>query len=66
MFQVFADSKSVKVEVVDDQAVITKEYPLMAAVNRCANVVPRHQVSRRYYGKITVKQSENNTKIAEN
>uniref|UniRef100_A0A914WL62 Cytosol aminopeptidase domain-containing protein n=1 Tax=Plectus sambesii TaxID=2011161 RepID=A0A914WL62_9BILA len=34
---------NVKVEVEADQAVIKKEYPLMAAVNRAANCVPEHQ-----------------------
>ncbi|KHJ99328.1 hypothetical protein OESDEN_00669 [Oesophagostomum dentatum] len=35
----------VKLEVTDDQDVIAKEYPLMAAVNRCANTVKEHQVA---------------------
>ncbi|XP_076437665.1 putative aminopeptidase W07G4.4 [Babylonia areolata] len=33
----------VKVEVVEDRAEIEKEFPLMAAVNRAASVVKRHQ-----------------------
>ncbi|GMT11152.1 hypothetical protein PFISCL1PPCAC_2449, partial [Pristionchus fissidentatus] len=39
----FAGSKSVKLIITDDQAVIEKEYPLMAAVNRSANTVERHR-----------------------
>ncbi|GMR59261.1 hypothetical protein PMAYCL1PPCAC_29456, partial [Pristionchus mayeri] len=39
----FADSPSVRVIVTKDQSVIEKEYPLMAAVNRCANSIERHQ-----------------------
>ncbi|CAI4223656.1 unnamed protein product [Auanema sp. JU1783] len=34
---------SVKVEIEDDQDVILREYPLMHAVNRCANTVPEHR-----------------------
>ncbi|CAB3397741.1 unnamed protein product [Caenorhabditis bovis] len=34
---------NVNVSVVDDQNVIEKEFPLMAAVNRCANTVKEHQ-----------------------
>uniref|UniRef100_A0A8C7Y5S8 Zgc:152830 n=1 Tax=Oryzias sinensis TaxID=183150 RepID=A0A8C7Y5S8_9TELE len=33
----------VKVEVVSDLKTLEKEYPCLAAVNRCANIVPRHQ-----------------------
>lgn len=40
----FSGSASVKVIVTKDQAVIEKEFPLMAAVNRCANSIERHQV----------------------
>lgn len=37
----FKDSK-VQVSVVQGQAVFEKEYPCLAAVNRCASGVPRH------------------------
>uniref|UniRef100_A0A3Q1J7X1 Cytosol aminopeptidase domain-containing protein n=1 Tax=Anabas testudineus TaxID=64144 RepID=A0A3Q1J7X1_ANATE len=40
--ELFKDSP-VKVEVVSDLKVLEKEYPCLAAVNRCANAVPRHQ-----------------------
>ncbi|TNM89407.1 hypothetical protein fugu_003641 [Takifugu bimaculatus] len=33
----------VKVDIVSDLKVLEKEYPCLAAVNRCANAVPRHQ-----------------------
>uniref|UniRef100_A0A8C7I653 Zgc:152830 n=1 Tax=Oncorhynchus kisutch TaxID=8019 RepID=A0A8C7I653_ONCKI len=33
----------VQVDVVSDLKVLEKEYPCLAAVNRCANAVPRHQ-----------------------
>ncbi|KAM9743258.1 putative aminopeptidase W07G4.4 [Menidia menidia] len=33
----------VRVEVVSDLKTLEKEYPCLAAVNRCANCVPRHQ-----------------------
>ncbi|WAR21736.1 YH24-like protein, partial [Mya arenaria] len=33
----------IKVEVISDVAVFEKEYPLLAAVNRAARMVPRHQ-----------------------
>lgn len=33
----------VQVEVVSDLKILEKEYPCLAAVNRCANTVPRHQ-----------------------
>ncbi|KAI9556250.1 hypothetical protein GHT06_018824 [Daphnia sinensis] len=36
------DGSSVSVEVISDLKTIEKEYPLFAAVNRCANDVPRH------------------------
>ncbi|XP_065103472.1 putative aminopeptidase W07G4.4 [Paramisgurnus dabryanus] len=39
---VFKDSP-VKVTVVSDLKTLEKEYPCLAAVNRCANTVPRHQ-----------------------
>ncbi|XP_071339345.1 putative aminopeptidase W07G4.4 [Trachinotus anak] len=38
----FKDSP-VQVEVVSDLKILEKEYPCLAAVNRCANSVPRHQ-----------------------
>ncbi|XGW02632.1 hypothetical protein V3C99_014572, partial [Haemonchus contortus] len=37
------DSKEITVDVTDDQDVIKKEYPMMAAVNRAANTVKNHQ-----------------------
>ncbi|CAJ1069121.1 putative aminopeptidase W07G4.4 [Xyrichtys novacula] len=37
------NNSPVQVEVVSDLAVLEKEYPCLAAVNRCANSVPRHQ-----------------------
>ncbi|XP_053726930.1 putative aminopeptidase W07G4.4 [Synchiropus splendidus] len=40
--ELFKDSP-VKVEVVSDLKVLEREYPCLAAVNRCANSVPRHQ-----------------------
>lgn len=40
--ELFRDSP-VKVEVVSKVEVLEKEYPCLAAVNRCANAVPRHQ-----------------------
>jgi len=40
--ELFKDSP-VQVEVLKDVRVLEKEYPCLAAVNRCANVVPRHQ-----------------------
>ncbi|XP_038133133.1 putative aminopeptidase W07G4.4 [Cyprinodon tularosa] len=33
----------VQVEVLSDVRILEKEYPCLAAVNRCANCVPRHQ-----------------------
>uniref|UniRef100_A0A1A8NAU4 Cytosol aminopeptidase domain-containing protein n=1 Tax=Nothobranchius rachovii TaxID=451742 RepID=A0A1A8NAU4_9TELE len=33
----------VKVDVISDLKTLEKEYPCLAAVNRCANTVPRHQ-----------------------
>ncbi|RCN30547.1 cytosol aminopeptidase family, catalytic domain protein [Ancylostoma caninum] len=50
----------VKVEVTDDQKVIEKEYPLMAAVNRCANTVKEHQarlVRLEYVGEGEIKDT---------
>jgi len=40
--ELFKDSP-VQVEVLKDVHVLEKEYPCLAAVNRCANAVPRHQ-----------------------
>lgn len=40
--ELFKDSP-VKVEVLKDVHFLEKEYPCLAAVNRCANAVPRHQ-----------------------
>lgn len=40
--ELFKDSP-VNVEVVSDLRTLEKEYPCLAAVNRCANSVPRHQ-----------------------
>ncbi|KAF7665093.1 hypothetical protein LDENG_00155900 [Lucifuga dentata] len=40
--ELFKDSP-VQVEVVSDLVFLEKEYPCLAAVNRCANTVPRHQ-----------------------
>lgn len=36
-------NSSIRVEVVEGQETFQKEYPCFAAVNRAANVVPRHQ-----------------------
>jgi leucyl aminopeptidase len=36
-------ASSVKLDVIEDQATIKNEYPFVDAVNRAANVVPRHQ-----------------------
>ncbi|XP_034026566.1 putative aminopeptidase W07G4.4 isoform X2 [Thalassophryne amazonica] len=40
--ELFKDSP-VTIEVISDLKVLEKEYPCLSAVNRCANVVPRHQ-----------------------
>ncbi|XP_053480238.1 putative aminopeptidase W07G4.4 [Ictalurus furcatus] len=40
--EVFKDT-NVQVKVVSDLRLLEKEYPCLAAVNRCANTVPRHQ-----------------------
>ncbi|XP_034726970.1 putative aminopeptidase W07G4.4 [Etheostoma cragini] len=40
--ELFKDTP-VQVEVVSDVKVLEKEYPCLAAVNRCADSVPRHQ-----------------------
>ncbi|KAG7273147.1 hypothetical protein CRUP_034545 [Coryphaenoides rupestris] len=42
VLELFKDSP-VQVEVVSDVKVLEKEYPCLAAVNRCANAVSRHQ-----------------------
>eukprot|EP00095_Tigriopus_kingsejongensis_P012082 maker-scaffold60_size442463-snap-gene-3.26 protein:Tk12082 transcript:maker-scaffold60_size442463-snap-gene-3.26-mRNA-1 annotation:"aminopeptidase -like" len=39
--QVF-DNSGVKIEVVQGQLTFEKEYPCLAAVNRCASTIPRH------------------------
>lgn len=36
-------SSSIKMDVVFEQAVLEKEYPLFSAVNRCARTVERHR-----------------------
>jgi leucyl aminopeptidase len=41
--QAFKDSSVVKVDVIDNQDTIKKEYPFTHAVNRGSNVVPRYQ-----------------------
>ncbi|ETN77079.1 cytosol aminopeptidase family, catalytic domain protein [Necator americanus] len=51
---------NVKVEVTEDQKLIEKEYPLMAAVNRCANTVKEHQarlVRLEYVGEGDIKDT---------
>ncbi|XP_076372169.1 dipeptidase B isoform X2 [Tachypleus tridentatus] len=40
--QVFADASCIKVDVISDEKVIEKEYPLLAAVNRAARGIKRH------------------------
>ncbi|KAK6010587.1 cytosol aminopeptidase family, catalytic domain protein [Ostertagia ostertagi] len=40
------DSGDITVEITDNQDVIKKEYPMMAAVNRAANTVKDHQVRK--------------------
>ena len=37
ILDLFKGSSSIKVKVVSDLAIIEKEYPLFAAVNRCAS-----------------------------
>uniref|UniRef100_A0A914DUM4 Cytosol aminopeptidase domain-containing protein n=1 Tax=Acrobeloides nanus TaxID=290746 RepID=A0A914DUM4_9BILA len=39
----FFEGTAIKVHVESDPEIIKREYPLMAAVNRCANVVESHQ-----------------------
>ncbi|XP_041955918.1 putative aminopeptidase W07G4.4 [Alosa sapidissima] len=56
---VFKDSP-VEVKVMSDLAVLEKEYPCLAAVNRCANAVPRHQarvIKLKYCGEGPVQQT---------
>lgn len=36
-------SSSIKMEVVSDESVLDKEYPLFSAVDRCARSVERHR-----------------------
>ena len=40
---------SVKVDIMEGQSNFEKNYPCLAAVNRAANSVPRHQVRTRTY-----------------
>ncbi|KAM7391360.1 hypothetical protein PAMP_022056 [Pampus punctatissimus] len=57
--ELFKDSP-VQVEVVSDPNVLEKEYPCLAAVNRCANSVPRHQarvIKLQYCGEGPVKKT---------
>ncbi|VDK54358.1 unnamed protein product, partial [Cylicostephanus goldi] len=51
---------NVDVEITDDQRIIEKEYPLMAAVNRCANTVKNHEarlIRLEYVGKGTIENT---------
>ncbi|XP_013777995.2 putative aminopeptidase W07G4.4 [Limulus polyphemus] len=41
--QVFADTSCIKVDIISDEQVIEKEYPLLAAVNRAAKCTERHR-----------------------
>ncbi|KAG5840513.1 hypothetical protein ANANG_G00189600 [Anguilla anguilla] len=41
--QAVFEGSPVQVSVMSDLKTLEKEYPCLAAVNRCANVVPRHQ-----------------------
>ncbi|XP_012685881.1 putative aminopeptidase W07G4.4 [Clupea harengus] len=55
----FKDSP-VKATVVSDLKVLEKEYPCLAAVNRCANDVPRHQarvINLQYCGEGPIKRT---------
>ncbi|KAI1900898.1 hypothetical protein AGOR_G00054580 [Albula goreensis] len=55
----FKDSP-VQVSVVSDLNVLEREYPCLAAVNRCANAVPRHQgrvIKLTYCGEGDIKQT---------
>lgn len=57
VLELFKDSP-VQVEVVSDVKILEKEYPCLAAVNRCANCVPRHQgrvIKLQYCGEGPVK-----------
>uniref|UniRef100_A0A3Q4I022 Zgc:152830 n=1 Tax=Neolamprologus brichardi TaxID=32507 RepID=A0A3Q4I022_NEOBR len=57
--ELFKDSP-VKVEVVSDLKTLEKEYPCLAAVNRCANSVPRHQarvIKLQYCGEGPIKKT---------
>lgn len=56
---VFKDSP-VKVTVVSNLNTLEKEYPCLAAVNRCANAVPRHQarvIKLQYCGEGPIEQT---------
>ncbi|KAI5622090.1 hypothetical protein C0J50_18474 [Silurus asotus] len=51
---------SVQVKVVSDLGILEKEYPCLAAVNRCANNVPRHQarvIHLEYLGEGPIQQT---------
>jgi len=41
--QVFAGNANIKCTIIEGQSVFEKEYPLFAAVNRAADVIPRHR-----------------------
>lgn len=41
--QSFQGDSNISINVIDDEAIIDKEYPLLAAVSRAANKVDRHQ-----------------------
>ncbi|KAM9391875.1 putative aminopeptidase W07G4.4 [Pholidichthys leucotaenia] len=50
----------VQVEVLSDLKTLEREYPCLAAVNRCANTVPRHQgrvIKLCYSGEGTIKKT---------
>ncbi|MCI4381247.1 hypothetical protein PGIGA_G00249270 [Pangasianodon gigas] len=57
--EVFKDT-SVQVKVVSDLRMLEKAYPCLAAVNRCANTVPRHQarvIHLKYCGEGPIQQT---------
>lgn len=41
--ELFLNSTNIKLEIVEGQENFEKDYPLFAAVNRAANVIPRHR-----------------------
>ncbi|PIO72575.1 hypothetical protein TELCIR_05490 [Teladorsagia circumcincta] len=54
------DNGEISVEITDNQDVIKKEYPMMAAVNRAANVVKDHQarlIRLEYVGEGTIENT---------